>query len=90
MYVGFWNYLYLKSHNLQLAPHSIKWSRIGYSYGYYLVIAERHSRPRDSVLIRWSSCLVEWILGGYHAASCSCRFSPNHVHTEGRRSHVIV
>ncbi|KAF2193592.1 hypothetical protein K469DRAFT_712367 [Zopfia rhizophila CBS 207.26] len=48
MHIGFWNYLYLKSHNLQLAPHLIKWSRISYSYGYYLVITERHSRPRDS------------------------------------------
>ncbi|KAF2189874.1 hypothetical protein K469DRAFT_701159 [Zopfia rhizophila CBS 207.26] len=83
MHVGFRNYPYPKSHNLQLAPHSIKWSRIGYSHGYHSAIAERHSRPRDSVPTRWSSCLVEWILAGHHAA-------PLEAHTEGRRSHVIV
>ncbi|KAF2175091.1 hypothetical protein K469DRAFT_703025 [Zopfia rhizophila CBS 207.26] len=90
MHIGFQNYLYPKSHNLQLAPHSIKWSRIGYSHGYHSVIAERHSRPRDSVPTRWSSYLVEWILDGHHAAPCPSATQLKEAHTKGRRSHVIV
>ncbi|KAF2188094.1 hypothetical protein K469DRAFT_703545 [Zopfia rhizophila CBS 207.26] len=67
MHVGFWNYLYLK---------------IGYSYGYHSAIAERHSRPRDSVLTRWkgrrSHVIVRHFLdwtGRHTTDRCGCELT---------------